>query len=239
MGFGHGFAIATSLAASLLRGGAGSRVGAIGKRPALPLVLYEFEACPFCRKVREALTELDLEAEIRPCPKGGARFRPEVVAQGGKAQFPYLQDPNNQRALYESGDIVRYLHSEYGAGSPPRPWLAAFAAPTGPLASLVRGARGSRVRSVRGPSAPLSLWTYEASPGGRLVREALCEMEWPYRLQSTGRGSARLAGVGAQHRPRRGPILCDEATGSTWRGAGEILQFLRNAAPRSTLAAHG
>ena len=35
---------------------------------------------------------LDLEAEIRPCPKSGPRFRPEVIARGGKAQFPYLVD---------------------------------------------------------------------------------------------------------------------------------------------------
>ena len=28
--------------------------------PALPLELYEFESCPFCRKVRDVLSELDL-----------------------------------------------------------------------------------------------------------------------------------------------------------------------------------
>ena len=39
------------------------------------LELYEFESCPFCRKVRDALTELDLEAMIYPCPKGGSVFR--------------------------------------------------------------------------------------------------------------------------------------------------------------------
>ena len=47
--------VATSLAATLARAASGSSVGALGKRPAQPLDLYEFEACPFCRKVREAL----------------------------------------------------------------------------------------------------------------------------------------------------------------------------------------
>ncbi|WVZ51157.1 hypothetical protein U9M48_002325 [Paspalum notatum var. saurae] len=28
------------------------------------LQLYEFEACPFCRRVQKAMTELDLSAEV-------------------------------------------------------------------------------------------------------------------------------------------------------------------------------
>ena len=32
--------------------------------------------------------------QMYPCPKDGTRFRPQVVAEGGKAQFPYLKDPN-------------------------------------------------------------------------------------------------------------------------------------------------
>lgn len=35
-----------------------------------PLLLYEFEACPFCRKVREAITILDLDVIFYPCPRG-------------------------------------------------------------------------------------------------------------------------------------------------------------------------
>jgi glutaredoxin len=48
------------------------------------LQVYEFEACPFCRRVRESLTELDLEAEIYPCPKDSVRHRAAVRAKGGK-----------------------------------------------------------------------------------------------------------------------------------------------------------
>ena len=33
------------------------------------IILYEYEACPFCRKVREALTSLDLDYVARPCPR--------------------------------------------------------------------------------------------------------------------------------------------------------------------------
>ena len=48
-------------AATAVRLGLGGRVGASGPRPAHELVLYEFEWCPFCRKVREALVWLDLD----------------------------------------------------------------------------------------------------------------------------------------------------------------------------------
>ena len=69
------FDVITSILATVARLRYAERVGMIGPRPAKPLVLYEFEGCPFCRKVREALTVLDLEALIYPCPKGGTRIK--------------------------------------------------------------------------------------------------------------------------------------------------------------------
>src|SRR5262249_46504030 len=96
--------VATSLAPTVARPGQGAFVGALGPRPEKPLELYEFEGCPYCRKVREALSILDLEAVIYPCPKRGPRFRRELERRGGKQQFPYLVDPNTGQALYESDD---------------------------------------------------------------------------------------------------------------------------------------
>ena len=37
-------------------------------RPKKPIVLYEYESSPQCRKVREACSMLDLTVEFRPCP---------------------------------------------------------------------------------------------------------------------------------------------------------------------------
>ena len=85
----------TALLAAALRFGSGVRVGQPGLRPDEPLTLYVFEGCPYCRKVREALTFLDLDVDVRRCPKGGARFRPTVIDSGGEAQFPFLVDPNS------------------------------------------------------------------------------------------------------------------------------------------------
>ena len=46
--------VTTSVLATVARLGYAERVGSLGPRPEKPLELYEFEACPFCRKVREA-----------------------------------------------------------------------------------------------------------------------------------------------------------------------------------------
>jgi len=78
----------------------------------LPLILYNMEGSPYCRKVREALSELDLEHVVRNVPKGSPK-RAALVDRGGKMQVPYLIDPNTDRALYESDDIVAYLEAEY------------------------------------------------------------------------------------------------------------------------------
>src|SRR5580693_5489781 len=110
--------VATSVAASWIRLGTGGRVqGAAQKRPEKLLEIYEFEACPFCRRVREALSQLDLPALIHPCPKGG-RLRAFVREKGGKEQFPYLVDSNTGVAMYESSEIVGYLVRTYGGNAP-------------------------------------------------------------------------------------------------------------------------
>ncbi len=86
-------------------------------RPAKPIQLYEFEGCPFCRKVREAVAILDLDVEFKPCPMNGPNFRQEAIKKGGKSQFPYLFDPNSDTAMYESDDIINYLYDKYGPGA--------------------------------------------------------------------------------------------------------------------------
>uniref|UniRef100_A0A0D9W5E3 GST N-terminal domain-containing protein n=1 Tax=Leersia perrieri TaxID=77586 RepID=A0A0D9W5E3_9ORYZ len=70
-------------------------------------------------RVREAMTELDLSAEVYPCPKGSLRHRDVVKKIGGKEQFPLLVDASNGVTMYESGDIVKYLFRQYGQGKNP------------------------------------------------------------------------------------------------------------------------
>jgi glutathione S-transferase len=182
---------ATSLAATMWRLGAGIATEPRAERPPLLFELYEFEACPYCRIVREALTELDLDAMIRPCPKGGSRYRHIVVEKGGKLQFPYLVDPNTGESMYESADIVRYLFETYGDGRVPLRWQAPALQQFGSaLAGMWRYAAGRTARPSVAPAQPLELYSFEGSPFARLVRERLCELEIPYILRSMGRSTA-------------------------------------------------
>ena len=90
----HQLNVLRSVAASLVEGGRGMMGTPNPNQPELPIRLYEFEASPFCRRVREVLTMLNLDVEIYPCPKGGTRFRPDVKELAGKTQFPFLIDEN-------------------------------------------------------------------------------------------------------------------------------------------------
>jgi Glutathione S-transferase, N-terminal domain len=65
------------------------------KIPFEPIIMYEFEACPFCRKVREACSMLSLPVTFRPCPKDGPIFRPEIKKKyGDKVRFFHGQTWN-------------------------------------------------------------------------------------------------------------------------------------------------
>lgn len=188
---GHNLNLAGSLMATALRGGMGASTRPLERRPQLLLELYDFEACPFCRLVREALTELDLDALLYPCPKGGARFRPRVTELGGKPQFPYLVDPNTGAQMYESADIVRYLFETYGQRTLPLHWQWMELQQLGSgFAGVARLGAGLRVAPSRPAAQPLALYNFEASPFSRLVRERLCELEIAYVLRACGRSNA-------------------------------------------------
>jgi glutathione S-transferase len=180
--------IATSLISTLLRATNGIQSTPASVKPRLTLQLYDIENCPYCRLVREALTELDLDAEIYPCPKAGTRFRPEVVELGGKAQFPFLVDPNTGAAMYESLDIIAYLFETYGLREVPLKWRASRLQTIGSmLASAPRASRGMRAEPGAMPEFLLELYSFESSPYARPVRELLCTMEIPYIVRNCGR----------------------------------------------------
>ena len=219
--------VGTSFAASVMRLGAGMEVVPLGPRPERPLELFEFESCPFCRKVREALSMLDLDAQVYPCPKGGPRYRPRAIAHGGKAQFPYLIDPNTGVALYESDEIVRYLFATYGAGTPP--WSLSLGVLTdlaSGLASAMRIGSGTTYRRAREPKAPLELWSFEASPFCRIAREALCTLEIPYLLHNVAKGSPKRETFERRAGKMQVPYLVDANTGVALFESAEIVHYL-------------
>jgi glutathione S-transferase len=180
--------LASSFVSTLVRGVNGIQSSPATVKPEQLLQLYDIENCPYCRLVREAATELDLDLEILPCPKEGTRYRPEVEERGGKAQFPYLYDPNTAVEMYESMDIVAYLFETYGQRPLPLKWRAGGLQILGSmLASAPRLNQGLRARTGEAPELMLELYSFESSPYARPVRELLCEMEIPYVLRNCGR----------------------------------------------------
>jgi anaphase-promoting complex subunit 7 len=165
------------------------------------LTLYEFEGCPFCRRVREIVTYLDLCVRIVPCARG-SRHHALVMEQGGKCQFPYLVDAEVGVAMYESKEIIEHLLANYGQGAPlPSDFFSPISTATAFLPTLLRFGRGGALSESaapeRAPSLPLALYSYEGNQFCRLVREVLCELDLPYDLRSAGKGSRRRASMAA------------------------------------------
>jgi glutathione S-transferase len=217
--------VAMSALATALRLGAGYTAGRAARAPEKLLELYEFEACPFCRRVREALSEFDLDAMVYPCPRGGKRFRPKAAAIGGREQFPLLVDPNTGKSMLESADIVKYLRETYGAPSAPA-WFGPLAIASSGMASALRMGHGRAARPSRAPDKPLELWSFEASPYCRLAREALSELELPYVLHNVAKRGARRDAFVARSGKMMVPYLADPNTGREMFESADIVKYL-------------
>jgi glutathione S-transferase len=219
--------VASAFAVSIVRLGAGLKVGPLGERPEKPLELYEFEACPFCRKVREALTHLDLEAMVYPCPKGGPTYRAKVEKEGGKMQFPYLVDPNTGESMYESDQIVAYLFAQYGTGKPPFLYSGGqINLLTSSLGLPLRGTKGVRYIPSKQPEQPLELYSFEGSPFCRIAREVLCSLELPYLLHNVGKESPRRPAFVQRSGKMMVPYLVDPNTGTEMFESADIKRYL-------------
>ncbi len=213
--------------ATLLRGGLGAYVGNLGPRPERRLALYETEACPASRKVREALSMLDLDADVRPCPEGGSVHMRELEALDTKTQIPTLVDANTAVVLQGSDAIVAYLFKTYGDGRVP------FLLRLGPvtnaasaLASAARGGHGGDYTPSRRPARELELWSYEASPYCRFAREALDEHEIPYVLHNMARNSPRRPAFEKMSGRMQFPYLVDPNTGTSMFESDAIAKYI-------------
>jgi glutathione S-transferase len=234
-----------SLGSSLLRPTRGSIAIGHRKLPQKTLVLYEAEYCPYCRYVREALTALDLDALIYPIPKKGNRFREQLVAGAGKAQVPFLIDPNTGSRLHESEVIVKYLYQEYGPKGAKIPPLGIKSSLN---ATLLRGGKGMFANPGSAPKKPLELYSFESSPFARLVRETLCELELPFLLHNVGKAPGKPEEwLPPKLRHKRGytpetknrkllaerggkvmiPYLVDPNTGAAMYESADIQRYLR------------
>ena len=79
------------------------------------LKLYQYEACPFCVKVRRAMKRQSLRIETRDVKRSDSA-REELLAGGGLLKVPCLRiegDGGEVQWMYDSGNIIGYLDSNY------------------------------------------------------------------------------------------------------------------------------
>ena len=74
-------------------------------------ILYHFEACPYCAKVRNAASELGLTLEMRDTRENND-YREELISLTGKTQVPCLVIDGEP--MHESDDIIDYLKENFG-----------------------------------------------------------------------------------------------------------------------------
>ena len=207
-------------------------------RPSKPLILYQYDGSPFCKRVRETINLLDLTVEYRPCP--GARqgsFSQELFDKTGRRTVPFLIDPNTGLEIFESSDQIEYLLSTYG---PPASefdrkalWpitFEAFSIATSSIVAILRGFPGSKRQANARPDneqmEPLELWGYESSPFVRPVREKLDSLCLPHIMVSCSRGSANRDRMVAKTGRFQVPFLVDPNTGLELFEGNEIVKYL-------------
>jgi glutathione S-transferase len=209
-------------------------------RPQQPLVLYEYDASPYCKRVRETINLLDLTVEYRPCP--GARqgqFSEELFQKTGRRTVPYLYDPNTDTGLFESSDQIEYLLTTYG---PPEKdfdrkalWpitFEAFSLFTATQVAILLGIPGGRRQANARPDneqmKPLELWGYETSPFVRPVREKLGSLCLPHIMVSCSRGSSNRDKMMEKMGRFQVPLLVDPNTGIEMFESTEIEKYLED-----------
>jgi len=77
--------------------------------------IYLAERCPFCVKVRIYMEQVGVPYVLKPVVLGSASsdIKEELKRIGGKAQVPFLVDPERNIKMYESDDIIAYVEEHY------------------------------------------------------------------------------------------------------------------------------
>lgn len=79
------------------------------------LKLYQYNACPFCVKVRRAMKRMSLPIELRDI-RANSEYKKELEQEGGRLMVPCLRIENEDGSytwMYESSDIINYLSEKF------------------------------------------------------------------------------------------------------------------------------
>jgi len=82
------------------------------------LSLYHFDGCPYCLRVRQAMTRLGLDIELRDVRLHPA-YRRELVEATGIGMVPCLriEEGGKARWMHESLDIIAFLERTFAEGA--------------------------------------------------------------------------------------------------------------------------
>ncbi len=79
------------------------------------LAIYQFKTCPFCIKVRRELSRLSLNIPLLDA-QHQPQNREALLQGGGQVKVPCLKitdEQGNVQWMYESSEIIRYLHERF------------------------------------------------------------------------------------------------------------------------------
>jgi hypothetical protein len=156
-----------------------------------PIIIYECEADPNCKKVREACTMLDLTVEYRPCPGRAGHSDNLATVTLGKRDIPFMIDDGGKMVkprITGAAGIVKYLFDAYGPGEEfaPKNLLGGSSTGTG-------GGKGSKIRANVRPDItkikPIVLYGWEGAQYVKQVREVMTELGIAHVMVNCGKGS--------------------------------------------------
>ena len=77
-----------------------------------PLVLYKFDACPYCKRVQNIIDSLQIHDQIEMRDtRTHSKWRQDLYKRTGKTQVPCLFVDGKE--MFESLDIVEYLKQRF------------------------------------------------------------------------------------------------------------------------------
>lgn len=90
------------------------------QQDAARLVLYHFNSCPYCRRVRRVMRRLEVTIALRDIHADTQALQ-ALVAGGGRRTVPCLsiETDNDVIWLYESAAIIDYLRQHFDTGERP------------------------------------------------------------------------------------------------------------------------
>ena len=77
------------------------------------LTLFIKTGCSYCQKVLDFSEKNGIALSLKNV--SDPSVAEELITRGGKKQMPYLVDGETGTEMYESDDIIDYLHAKFAA----------------------------------------------------------------------------------------------------------------------------